>query len=34
MKPEGLDGEFDHEGLYGEFHHVPTAIYIPIDTLK
>jgi hypothetical protein len=22
------------EGLYGEFDHVPTGIYIPIDTLK
>jgi hypothetical protein len=22
------------EGLYGEFDHVPTGIYIPIDTLN
>jgi hypothetical protein len=22
------------EGLYGEFDHVPTGIYIPVDTLK
>jgi hypothetical protein len=27
MKPEVLYGEFDHV-------HVPTCIYIPIDTLK
>jgi hypothetical protein len=24
----------EQEGLYGEFDHVPTGIYIPIDILK
>jgi hypothetical protein len=32
--PKLRQKQLSARGLYGEFDHVPTGIYIPIDTLK